>query len=143
GRTRRARRGRPRSTGAPRRRRTRAGGRLRGRLPSKPASEEADVDDASDPDRERGDDRNVEVARAVEALRQAEQDEHRQRPAQLERDDRVDLARTQEDGSERYEPDEERGRGDLERVYAGFSDLRNGTRSWSSAVPCSSLMSTT
>jgi len=79
----------------------------------------------------------------METLPEAEQHESRDRTAELERDDAVDLASFDRDPSERDEPEQQGGRGDRERVYAGSSDVRRRIRSCSSTVPSPGSMSTT
>src|SRR5204863_2405402 len=85
-----------------------------------------------------------EVRGPSKRLRETEQHERRQRPAQLERDDAVYLASEQEDEHQRHEAGDEAERRPHEGGHAaGSSDLRNGTRSCTSSERRSSSVSTT
>ena len=79
----------------------------------------------------------------MEALGEADEQERRRRAGELQRDDAVELPLPEADDPEREEAGEERERGDRERVQAGSSELRFGTRSCSSTTPRSSSTSTT
>src|SRR5581483_7160745 len=97
--------------------------------------EEACEDEASDPGPGGADNRDVEGKGLVEPFREAEQHERRERAAELERGDAVDLPREDADEPERHEAEHQRERGDHEHVHAGSSDARRVTRSCTSTVP--------
>lgn len=77
----------------------------------------------------------------MEALGEAQEDEHRERAADLDGDERVDRPASNDDEAEGQVAAEERGGRGLERVQAGDSDFRFMTRSC--RVTCSSSMSIT
>src|SRR5579884_2395699 len=76
---------------------------------SEPAAQEPRVDDAAHPREHGGDDRDVVVGAAVEALGEAEQDEHDDRPREFDGDEAVDRPPHERDREQRHERDEERG----------------------------------
>src|SRR5205814_9308321 len=94
-----------------------------------PSPEEACEDEAADPRRDARHDRQGVLERPVEAFRETQQDEHPDRAAELERHESVDRSLAHRDVAERNVADKERDGRDRERVHAGSSDFRNGTRS--------------
>src|SRR6185437_508201 len=99
------------------------------------------IHEAARPEHDARDDCDRVLEGPVEAFREAEDREHRDRAAELERNDAVDRAPREGDHAQRYVPAQERGRRDFEGVHAGDSERRSWTRSWS--VTCSSSMSMT
>src|SRR5919201_2105942 len=107
-------------------------------------AEEAGQQKRADKRQERQRDRDAVVRGAVEPLSEEDEGECRDRPRELERDERVHPRPPHRDPPARKEPDEQRGRAPEPDVQTSSSPgAPRVRRSWTSASPCSGSRSTT